>query len=152
MAATVYERLQKVLGAVRAAEQARLAEVLSRRAQCLETARRLRAQATARGPGVDSPPDAATLLALAGWRARLLRDASVEEARARDLEDAAGPLRKSLALAFGRERAAGDLAARARVQARSDAVRRTEAEVVPRGQPLSSPMAPSGGTGSPGIA
>lgn len=151
MAAPVFERLTKVLGAVRAVEEARMADVLARRAGCLERARRLRAEAAAYDPGIAAPPDAATLLAMANWRARLLREANSEEARARDLEQEAEPLRRSLALAVGRERAAGNLAERARAQRRRDADRRAEAGMVPRGQSLS-PADPSGGAGSPGIA
>lgn len=154
MTAPAFERLGRVLAAVRAAAEARLAGTLARRAACLERAGRLRSAAAARGPGGDGPPpDAATLLATAAWRARLLREAAAEEARARDLERAADPLRRSLAQALGRERAAGDLAERARAEGRRAAMRRAEAAAVPRGQPRSSSSdASAGETGSPGIA
>jgi len=152
MQAAVFERLERVLGAVRAAEEARLAEILGRHAQCLERASQLRAEAGTGGPDAAPRTEAATLLVEAHWRARLLRAAAAEEARARELEREARPQRESLARAFGRERGAGDLARRARDEARRESARRAEAAVVPQRQPPSSSDTPSGRTGSPGIA
>jgi septal ring factor EnvC (AmiA/AmiB activator) len=138
MAAPAFDRLHRLLGAVRAVEEVRLAALRGTITGCHARARRLRAEAAGESGG--PPSDAAGMAAEARWRERLAREARAEDARADDLASQAGPLRQALARAFGRERAAAGLVDAARAQARRDAGRRADTPAVAAPPALLAPL------------
>ncbi len=131
MKSAVLARLQRLLGAARAAEAARLAGALAQTARCRGRAARLRGEigASAGAPGA-GPMVAAELAVASRWDLRLAESARAEDARAGALEAEAAALRPRLARAFGRESAAAAMAKKVRIAERRLMERRAEAATI----------------------